>query len=185
MNDVKKSRLLLEARAVFLRHGYKRVTMSDIAEAAGMSRAALYVGFKNKEDVFVGVFDQWVDQTIAEIVKVIASAATAAKKLELAFEIWAVKPFEMTMDSPEAKELLECSFDFAFVSLKRGYAKFERAVAPVIATLAEKRLAHANISPARTAHVLASAVRGFKQTAAKPAELRQLIKQLLLLSLTI
>jgi AcrR family transcriptional regulator len=64
---------LVEARAVFLRYGYKRVTMSDIAEAAGMSRAALYVGFKSKEDVFVGVFDQWVDQTIAEIAMVIAT----------------------------------------------------------------------------------------------------------------
>ena len=184
MNDAKKSQLLIEARAVFLRYGYKRVTMSDIAEAAGMSRAALYVGFKSKEDVFVGVFEQWVDQTIAEIGKVIAAPATAEKRLELAFEIWAVKPFEMTMDSPEAKELLECSFDFALVSLKRGYKKFETAVAPLIATLAEKRLAHANLSPERTAHVLASAVRGFKQTAAKPAELRQLIKQLVSLSLT-
>ena len=184
MNDAKRNRLLVEARAVFLRYGYKRVTMSDIAEAAGMSRAAIYVGFKSKEDVFVGVFDQWVDQTIAEIAMVIATRATAEKRLELAFEIWAVKPFEMTMDSPEARELLECSFDFALGSLKRGYKKFETAIAPVIATLAEQRLAHANISPERTAHVLASAVRGFKQTAAKPAELRQLIKQLVSLSLT-
>jgi hypothetical protein len=48
----------------------------------------------------------------------------------------------MTMDSPEAKELLECSFDFALGSLKRGYKKFETAIAPVIASLAEQRLAH-------------------------------------------
>ena len=184
MDDAKKSRLLIEARGVFLRYGYKRVTMSDIAEAAGMSRAALYLGFKNKEDVFVGVFDQWVDQTIAEIAKIVATPAAAEKRLELAFEIWAIKPFEMTMDSSEAKELLDCSFDFALVSLKRGYKKFETAIAPVIATLAEKRLAHANMSSERTAHILASAVRGFKQTAAKPAELRQLIKQLISLSLT-
>ena len=34
------------------------------------------------------------------------------KKLERAFEIRAVRPFEMMMTSPEAKELAECNFPF-------------------------------------------------------------------------
>ncbi len=122
--------------------------------------------------------------SISEIEGTIATVATAERRLELAFEIWAVKPFEMTMSSPEAKELIECSFGFAIASLKRGYKKFETLIAPLIASLAEDRLTNAHISAERTAHILASAVRGFKQTATRPAELRQLIKQLLSLSLS-
>jgi hypothetical protein len=38
------------------------------------------------------------------------------------------------------------------------------------------------MAPEKTAHVLASAVRGFKQTATTPADLRQLIRELLMLS---
>ena len=184
MNDVKKSKLMGAARSVFLRHGFKRVTMNDIAEAAGMSRAALYLAFKNKEDVFIGVFNQWVDETIVDIERAMATAMTPKKQIELAFEIWAVRPFEMMMTSREAKELLECTFDFAFASSRRGYKKFEATIVPIIAAMAEKRLASAHITAAKTAHVLAGAVRGLKQTATKPAELRQLIKQLLSLSLT-
>jgi hypothetical protein len=42
--------------------------------------------------------------------------------------------------------------------------------------------AASRIAPGRMAHVLVSAVRGFKQTAATPADMRQLITELLQLS---
>ena len=56
MSESKKSKILTAARAVFLRYGYKRISMNDIAEAAGVSRPALYLLFKNKEEIFIGVF---------------------------------------------------------------------------------------------------------------------------------
>jgi hypothetical protein len=54
------------------------------------------------------------------------------------------------------------------------------AIVSVLASLAWRK---AQIAPERTAHVLASAARGFKQTADTPDELRALIKELLALSL--
>lgn len=51
--DTLKTRRILDAAlAVFCRYGYRKTSMLDIAQAAGMSRAALYLHFKNKEDVF-------------------------------------------------------------------------------------------------------------------------------------
>lgn len=157
--------------------------MNDIAEEAGVSRPALYVLFKSKEDIFVGVFLQWVDESIAEIEREFAKAATPVKKIERAFEIWTVRPFEMMMSSPEANELVECSLGFAQASLRQGYNKFESVIAPVLASVVERHSAKPHIAPKRTAHILASAVRGFKQTVTTPTELRQLIKELLMLSL--
>src|SRR5271156_1332687 len=113
MNESKKSKILTAAQSVFLRYGYRRVNMNDIAEAAGVSRPALYVLFKNKEEIFVGVFLQWVDETIVLIKKELEKSGTPEQKLMQAFEIWTVRPFEMLMASPEAKELVECSFAFA------------------------------------------------------------------------
>src|ERR1700690_1630229 len=95
MSETKKSKILTAARSVFLRYGYKRVSMNDIAEAAGVSRPALYVLFKNKEEIFVGVFLQWVDEAVGAIQKEISTVATPEEKIERAFEIWAVRPFEM------------------------------------------------------------------------------------------
>jgi AcrR family transcriptional regulator len=182
MGDDKKSKILAAALSVFLRYGYRRVNMNDIAEAAGVSRAALYVLFKNKEDIFVGVFLQWVDETIAKIESEMEAVRMPAQKIAVAFEVWAVRPFEMVMHSPEAKELVECSFDFAQDVLRQGYDKFEAVIVPVVASLAGRQRAAATMAPEKVAHVLASAVRGFKQTASTPDELRQLIKELLLLS---
>ena len=182
MNEFKKSKILTAARSAFLRYGYRRVSMNDIAEAGGVSRAALYLRFKNKEEIFVGMFMQWVDETVADIEREIAAVATPEKKIEYAFEIWAVRPFEMTMTSTEARELVECSFDFAQTSLRQGYKKFEATIAPVLASLAENHPAKTNLAPEEIAHILASAVRGFKQTATTPDELRQLIRELLILT---
>jgi AcrR family transcriptional regulator len=174
------------ARSVFLRYGFRRVTMNDIAEAAGVSRPALYLLFKSKEEIFIGVYLQWVDETLAEVERTMATATTSTseRKLERAFEIWTVLPFEVMMNSPEAKELIECSLGFAQDALSQGYRKFESVIVPVLATLTKKHSAKASLAPERIAHVLASAVRGLKQTATTSAELRRLIKELLTLSLS-
>jgi AcrR family transcriptional regulator len=182
MVDDKKSKVLTAALSVFLRYGFKRVNMNDIADAAGVSRAALYLLFKNKEDIFVGVFLKWVDETISNIKSDMDAAESPQEKIERAFEIWAVRPFEMVMHSPEAKELVECSFDFAQDSLRQGYSKFEEVLVPALASLVGKQRGGAYMTAEKVTHVLVSAVRGFKQTANTPDELRQLIKELLLMS---
>jgi hypothetical protein len=103
-------------------------------------------------------------------------------KLTRAFEIWAVGPFELTIASREAEELVDCNHPFAQASREQGYAIFEATITPVVASLSETMPAASRIAPGRMAHVLVSAVRGFKQTAATPADMRQLIAELLHLS---
>lgn len=51
-----RDRLLDEATVLFVSRGYAAVSMHEIAEAAGMTKAAPYYHFKDKEDLFVQVF---------------------------------------------------------------------------------------------------------------------------------
>jgi AcrR family transcriptional regulator len=182
MTDNKKSRILAAARSVFLRYGFKRVNMNDIADAAGMSRPALYVLFKNKEEIFIEAYLRWIDETIAQVEAAMAQTASPKDKMARAFEIWAVGPFEMTMASLAAEELVDCNFPFAQAARKQGYAIFEATIASVAASLSETLPAASHIAPGRIARVLASAVRGFKQTAASPDDMRQMIDELLQLT---
>jgi len=182
MTDDKKSRILAAARSVFLHYGFKRVNMNDIAEAAGVSRPALYVLFKNKEEIFIAAYLRWVDETIAKVATAMAQAAAPMDKIAHAFDIWSVGPFEMTRASPAAQELLDCNFPFAQAAREQGDATFEAMIAPVVATLSETLPGASRIAPGRIAHVLVSAVRGFKQTSATPDDMRRLIEDLLLLS---
>ncbi len=182
MSEIKKSKILTAARLVFLRYGYKRASMNDIAEATGVSRPALYVLFKNKEEIFTAVFLQWVDETISAIETDMAKLEAPEQKLLCAFERWTVEPFEMMKNSAEARELIECSFDFAQDSLRQGYRLFEAAITPAVTQIVERNPARPHMAPEQIAHILASATRGFKQTAAKSAELRLLIEKLLSLT---
>ena len=183
VSDNKRLRYLAAARAVFLRYGYKRANMNDISQAAGISRAALYLAFKNKEEIFVGVLDQWVDEIIAEVRNAIAANLPAKEKLQRAFEIWAVRPYDMICASAEARELLECNFDFAQASLQEAFGRFAATIAPLIAASVPGGNGVEYLAPERTAHILISAVHGLKHTAKTSGELRQLIEDLLFMTL--
>jgi AcrR family transcriptional regulator len=47
-----RARVLREAREFFLKYGYADVSMQQIADAAGMTKAALYYHFRDKDDLF-------------------------------------------------------------------------------------------------------------------------------------
>jgi AcrR family transcriptional regulator len=175
MSNEKKSRILNAGKGLFLRYGYKRVNMNDIAEAAGISRPALYLVFKNKEEIFKAAHEQWVDENILEIEEKAATLNTLKEKLRLAFELGVVLPIEAMKASPELKELVECNFGFAQQSLNNGYRRFENAVERFLNPIAQAGFTENSWTAQRAAHLLVSAVRGFKQTAETSEELRLLI----------
>ena len=47
--------ILLQASKLFVERGYKGLSMREIAEAAGISKAGLYYHFKDKEDLFLAI----------------------------------------------------------------------------------------------------------------------------------
>lgn len=183
MDVAKKDRVLSAALDIFLRYGYKRVTMNDIAEAAGISRPALYLVFESKEEIFRSVYEQWVKGTLAEIERAIGSVKTPEGKLRAAFELWTVLPFERMRTSSEVAELLECTFGFAQDAVDQGYRSFEKAILPVLKSHSKFHNAKTKVSAEKTAHVLSGAVRGFKIIAKDVPEIRSLIKDLLILLL--
>jgi len=166
------------AQPVFFRYGFKRVTMNDIAEAAGMSRPALYLVFANKEEVFTAVIRQFTTNNLEEIRQGLDRFSSAKEKLMYAFEVWTVRPFELIMKSPDAKDLINCRFEFSREVFDQISATFEAELKGIIAPL-KATAERTKLSAGQTAHLLASAVRGFKEVTKNGAELRQMIKNLL------
>lgn len=56
----RRARILDAARWCFLNFGFSRTSLEDIARRAAISRTLLYRTFKDKEDLFVQVFDDWL-----------------------------------------------------------------------------------------------------------------------------
>jgi AcrR family transcriptional regulator len=183
MDVAKRDRVLAAALDVFLRYGYKRVTMNDIAEAAAISRPALYLVFDSKEQIFKSVYQRWVKETLIDVETKIAPLKTPEEKLRTAFELWTVRPFERMLASSEAAELLECTFGFAQESVNQGCRSFEKILLPVLKSHAKFQGAKTRVSAEKTARILSAAVRGFKSVAKDGPEIRSLIKELLILLL--
>ncbi len=58
-----KTKILLEAKMLFMRYGFKSITMDDISRELGISKKTLYQHFQDKNDLV----DQCVDQQINDM----------------------------------------------------------------------------------------------------------------------
>lgn len=54
----RQEEILDAAGGVFLRYGYRKTSMDDVAHAAGLSRQGLYLHFRNKERLFHAVVER-------------------------------------------------------------------------------------------------------------------------------
>jgi AcrR family transcriptional regulator len=174
MAHEKTEHVIAAARKVFLRYGYRRVTMGDLAEAAQMSRPALYLVFPSKEQIFTEVVSRSLAENFDEIRKGIPRFKTVEEKLAFAFEVWSVRGFELMQTSPDAADLLESSHEFAAEVTAKAAADFEGLLAELLEPLLRKQTA-LKLSPLYVARILRTSAHGFKSAAKNSADLRQLI----------
>ena len=71
-----RDRILDAAMAVFRRHGFRRSSIEQAAEAAGLTRQALYHHFKSREALFRAVIERLHEDALAAEI----AAANAAEK---------------------------------------------------------------------------------------------------------
>lgn len=71
-----RQRLLDAALKVFSDRGYHGATIEEIAAESGLSNGALYYNFRNKEDLFLALFDQRIEARIAAVERTFVSGAT-------------------------------------------------------------------------------------------------------------
>jgi AcrR family transcriptional regulator len=68
-------RIITAARRHFLSHGFRRVTMDDLAEELGMSKKTLYACFPSKIELLKGVLLNKFDDIEADLRQVTANCA--------------------------------------------------------------------------------------------------------------
>ncbi len=83
--DMKYSREYILRRAfdVFMAKGYDSASISVLQEELGMSRGAMYRYFKNKEELFIAVIDEYFFKTFGKLVKSIDPKLTLCELIEL------------------------------------------------------------------------------------------------------
>jgi AcrR family transcriptional regulator len=59
--------------------GYKKMTMEDVAGGAGLGRRTIYLHFRSKKQLALGVIDRIIDHLLAELRKIAASQTARAE----------------------------------------------------------------------------------------------------------
>jgi AcrR family transcriptional regulator len=166
----RRNRILEAAAGVFLRYGYARTTMNDIAGAVGCSRTLLYVSFANKEQVFEAVVLRASAQAFAAIREALPSIAPLDEKLSFVCEEWMAKRYDLLQAYPDAKDL----FDLSFSAVKQMYAEFQDLLVELLGDA--RTSSGSNCTTRELALCITYAIRGFKEMAADGVEFRRLIR---------
>src|SRR5262245_49992634 len=66
-SDARQRNLLNASLGVFLRYGFRKTSMEEVARAAQISRQGLYLHFKTKEDLFRATVRHFLVSTLAEV----------------------------------------------------------------------------------------------------------------------
>lgn len=79
--DGREAQLLSIARQLFARKGYDATSLRDIAEAAQITKAALYYYFPNKDTLYERVVIESMASLLAEVQAAVARAHTPTEKV--------------------------------------------------------------------------------------------------------
>src|ERR1044071_1392135 len=77
-----RERMLREAREQFVAHGFAAVAMQEIADAVGVTKAALYYHFSDKEALFAEAFIAEMERLRASIATELATETSLGRQLE-------------------------------------------------------------------------------------------------------
>ena len=80
-NMDQEQRIVAAAKELFIRKGFGQTSMSDIAEAAGITRPALHYYFRTKEKMFQAVFGGIIQTLVPEMEGILKDGSPAIEKL--------------------------------------------------------------------------------------------------------
>ena len=120
--DPRRQVILQAATQAFSAYGYRKTSMDDIARGAGMSRPALYLHYRNKEDIFRGLIELFyatnADALRAELFA--DPARSPQDTLSAAFRVQGGEVMELLMRSPHGRELFDASSQTSMDLLSEG-----------------------------------------------------------------
>jgi AcrR family transcriptional regulator len=159
-------RILAAAFTCFSRYGYKRVSLEQIAQEAGVSRAALYLHFRNKEDLFRALARHLLEEAQAAVEVAAKEPAPAAVQLTRVLDAKYGLLFERIYGSPHAAEILDENSRQSGDLMEESRRRFQRTLRACLAradAAGEIDLRPAELDAGEAAELLAAAAKGLER----------------------
>jgi AcrR family transcriptional regulator len=103
--SARRAHVLETALAVFVRHGFRKTSIEDIAKAAGISRQGIYLHFKDKDEIFSASIQKALDDGLQAANRILDDdRLTLEEKLLKALDEWFGR--HVGLLDPEASDLV-------------------------------------------------------------------------------
>lgn len=172
--DDKRQIVLEAAKPLFLKYGFTKVNMGDIAKGSGMSRPLLYTMFNGKEDIFECVVIKLAEEITHKLKQELLEIEDPLEKLDKVFDRWVLQIQEELMESEEAKELYESTFSFVQKTMDDISSMFIKDIEAVLKLLPQENV-YGELSSHELAKLYAYAISGFKKNCRTINEIREQI----------
>jgi AcrR family transcriptional regulator len=103
-DEDRKKEILEAALHCFLHFGYAKTSMDDVAKKAMLSRPLIYLKFKNKEDLLLGLYDDILGSTTSESESILGLKISNKEKLMKLFQIMIIGPWDKISGYPMSQE---------------------------------------------------------------------------------
>lgn len=138
--------------------GFEKVRLTDVARDIGVSHAALYAHFENKEALLDAVIETWLNETTTALAKVCASKQDPLKKLEA----WFVTQYRLKRTRARDDRAVYAAFASASVTGKPfARAYLDRRTEQLVALLEALEAPLGSGTPRQHAAVLLAGMDGF------------------------
>ncbi len=145
--------------------------MDDIAKGAGLSRSALYLSYRNKEDIFRSLAIRYFDEAIRDMQAALARPGQSSETALLAAFIAKDGKFmEAVLSTPHGEELMDAGFSVTGDLAAAGEARMADVLADWLGTLA---LPDGIGTPIDVARSIIAAVKGLKTSVRSMEEYRE------------
>lgn len=169
LTDAKTDRILDAALPVFCQYGYRKTSMQDIATAAGISRAALYLKFSSKDDVFRAGSIRAHQQSMAAVDAALVAPAGTFERIHAALQAFSSGLMAEIAASPRGSELFDASIELVGDVVQQAREDLTARLANTLReaeSTGEISLSLADTTPEHVATLLLATLDGLKHAQA-------------------
>jgi AcrR family transcriptional regulator len=177
----RRAAILDAALRVFGQYGYRRTSMDDIAQEAGIGKGTIYLSFASKDEVFQALSQSLSERMLADAETARHRPGTTEDKLAAMSAAWFGRYVETIQHSPHAAELMDAKHRLSAGLVSRASTRFKRLVRDVLAeaaTAGELDFESAGLTADTAAELLIASARGLESSATSPAGYRRYLNTL-------
>jgi len=177
LDDPKQAAILKSAFQAFATYGFRKTSMDDIAKGAGMSRPAVYLHYKNKQDIVRKLTQLHYDEKIAAVAQALQAGGTVPQTVDRAVRAQS-DGMAAILASPHGVEMLDATKSMSTDIVEQGEAKLTDLYADWLSQEDAAGRVRLSDSPHEIARTITATLKGIKLTVASAEEFEQRTAQL-------